>query len=139
MGLTMQEKEAVARQVRSRYQKAGRKEKSAILDEFIKTTGYKNRKYALRALNKPQTADALIVVKGKAVKLRPPKKRPATRSGFSRYCIFSRSFIFPMFRISIRLVDYEYQDPSSSMSPDTPAKNVSVLSISRPILPDKPR
>jgi hypothetical protein len=72
----MQEKKAVARQVRSRYQKAGRKEKSAILDEFIKTTGYKNRKYALRALNKPQTAEALIVVKGKAVKLRPPKKDP---------------------------------------------------------------
>jgi hypothetical protein len=43
MGLTMQEKKAVARQVRSRCLKAGRKEKPAILDEFIKTTGYKNR------------------------------------------------------------------------------------------------
>ncbi|MDR0378147.1 MAG: hypothetical protein LBH70_10185 [Spirochaetaceae bacterium] len=48
----MQEKKAVARQVRSRYQKAGRKEKSLILDEFISITGYKNRKYALRLLNK---------------------------------------------------------------------------------------
>jgi hypothetical protein len=31
----------------SRYQKAGRKKKAAILNEFIKTTGY-NRKYALQ-------------------------------------------------------------------------------------------
>jgi hypothetical protein len=48
MGLSMKEKQAVTRQVRSRYLHAGRKEKSAILDEFIKITGYKNRKYALR-------------------------------------------------------------------------------------------
>jgi hypothetical protein len=39
----MNEKKAVAAQVRSRYRKAGRKEKSVILDEFIKTTGCKNR------------------------------------------------------------------------------------------------
>jgi hypothetical protein len=30
----------------TRYQKAGRKEKSASLDKFISITGYKNRKYA---------------------------------------------------------------------------------------------
>jgi hypothetical protein len=45
MGLTMKKKKTVTRQVRSRYQKAGRKEKSAILDEFISITGYKSRKY----------------------------------------------------------------------------------------------
>ena len=85
MGLTMREKQAVTRQVRSRYLKAGRKEKSAILDEFIKITGYKNRKYALRLLNKPQAPQALLVVKGKTVKLKPRKKRPANRKGKKIY------------------------------------------------------
>jgi hypothetical protein len=70
----MQEKKAVTRQIRSRYQKAGRKEKSAILDEFIWITGYKNRKYALRILNQPPVPQALLVVNGKAVKLKPQKK-----------------------------------------------------------------
>jgi hypothetical protein len=78
-------KKAVTRQVRSRYRKAGRKEKSAILDEFIRITGYKNRKYALRVLNKPETTDALIVVKGKAVKLKPAEKKPANRKGKKIY------------------------------------------------------
>jgi hypothetical protein len=45
MGLTMKEKKAVTRQIRSRYQKSKRKEKSDILNEFIQLTGY-NRKYA---------------------------------------------------------------------------------------------
>jgi hypothetical protein len=77
----MQEKKAVTRQIRSRYLKAGRKEKSAILDEFIQITGYKNRKYALRILNQPEVPQALLVVKGKTVKLKPQKKRPANRTG----------------------------------------------------------
>jgi hypothetical protein len=85
MGLTMKEKQAVTRQVRSRYRQAGRKEKSAILDEFIRITGYKNRKYALRILNKPQAPQAILVVKGKAVKLKPPKKRPVNRTGKKIY------------------------------------------------------
>jgi hypothetical protein len=81
----MREKKAVATQVRSRYRKAGRKEKSAILDEFIKITGYKNRKYALRILNKPQNPQTLLAVKGKTVKLKPPKKRPLNRKGKKIY------------------------------------------------------
>jgi hypothetical protein len=43
-GVNYAGKKAVTRQVRSRYRKAGRKEKSAIPDEFISITGYKNRK-----------------------------------------------------------------------------------------------
>jgi hypothetical protein len=77
----MQEKKAVARQIRSCYQKTTRKEKSAILDEFIQATGCKNRKYTLRILNKPQTPEALLVVKGKAVKLKPSKPKPSNRTG----------------------------------------------------------
>ena len=49
MGLTMQEKKALAREVSKRYQKAKKKEKTQMLDEFVKTTGY-NRKYALHQL-----------------------------------------------------------------------------------------
>jgi hypothetical protein len=81
----MQEKKAVAKQIRSRYLKAGRKEKSAILDEFILTTGYKNRKYALRILNQPQAPQALLVVKGKAVKLKPKKPKLPNRTGKKIY------------------------------------------------------
>jgi hypothetical protein len=43
MGLSMKEKKAVAGQIRSRYQTANRKEKSEILNECIRLTGY-NRK-----------------------------------------------------------------------------------------------
>jgi hypothetical protein len=85
MGLTMKEKQAVTRQIRSRYQKAGRKEKSAMPDEFIRITGYKNRKYALRILNQPQSPKALLAVKGKAVRLKPQKKKPANRAGKKIY------------------------------------------------------
>jgi hypothetical protein len=72
----MQEKKAAAKRVRSRRLKAGRKEKPAILDEFIRITGCENREYALRILNKPETAEALLFVKGKTVKLKPQKKSP---------------------------------------------------------------
>ena len=84
MGLTMKEKQALTRQIRPRYRKAGRKEKTAVLNEFIRTTGY-NRKYALRILSKPETAEPLLVIKGKTVKLRPLKKRPANRTGKKIY------------------------------------------------------
>jgi hypothetical protein len=85
MGLSMKEKQAVTRQVRSRHLHAGRKEESAILDESIKITGYKNRKYALRILNQPQSPQALLIGNGKAVKLKPQKKRPANRTGKKIY------------------------------------------------------
>lgn len=45
----MQEKKALTREVSKRYQQAGKKEKTVILDELVKTTGY-NRKYALHIL-----------------------------------------------------------------------------------------
>jgi hypothetical protein len=38
------------KQLRARYRKASRKERSAILDEFVKTTGY-HRKHAIAVLN----------------------------------------------------------------------------------------
>jgi hypothetical protein len=84
MGLSMQEKKAVTMRIRSRYQKAKRKEKSVILNEFIQLTGY-NRKYALRILNQHQASQALLVVNGETVKLKPQKKRPSNRKGKKIY------------------------------------------------------
>jgi hypothetical protein len=78
MGLTMQEKKAVTRQIRSRCQNAQQKEKSDILNEFIQISGY-NRKYVLRILNQPPAPQALLAVNGKPVKCKPLKKRPANR------------------------------------------------------------
>jgi hypothetical protein len=37
-------------QLQARYRKASRQERSAILDEFVKTTGY-HRKHAIAVLN----------------------------------------------------------------------------------------
>lgn len=45
MGLTMREKKAITKEVAKRYQKARKKEKSRMLDEFVATTDY-NRNYA---------------------------------------------------------------------------------------------
>lgn len=45
MGLTMHERKAVTRQTASRYQQARKKDRSSILSEFCRLTGY-NRSYA---------------------------------------------------------------------------------------------
>ena len=42
-------KKALTREVSKRYQKAGKKEKTIILDELVRNTGF-NRKYALHIL-----------------------------------------------------------------------------------------
>ena len=54
--LTMREKKALTREVVQRYQTAARREKSALLTEFVATTHY-NRSYARRVLRLAQTRD----------------------------------------------------------------------------------
>jgi len=49
--LTMGQKKAITREVKERYQKARKKEKIMILDEFTRLTGY-NRCYASQILAK---------------------------------------------------------------------------------------
>lgn len=49
MGLTMREKQALIRETAQLYQKASKKHKSAILDQFVQITGY-HRKYATQIL-----------------------------------------------------------------------------------------
>ena len=49
MGLTMKDKKALTQELARRYRRSDRKHKTAILDEFVKTTGYR-RKYAIHLL-----------------------------------------------------------------------------------------
>ena len=49
MGLRLKERYAVIRETAKRYRRAGKKEKSTILCEFLRLTGY-NRKYAIHIL-----------------------------------------------------------------------------------------
>jgi len=47
--LTMRQKKAVTKELRDRYQRASKKEKTVMLNEFIQLTRY-NRSYAARVL-----------------------------------------------------------------------------------------
>lgn len=54
--LTMKEKHALTASIVRRYQKARKKEKTQILDEFVANTGY-NRSYARRLIKQSQNRD----------------------------------------------------------------------------------
>jgi hypothetical protein len=86
VGLSMYAKKEVVEQIRNRYQKATRKEKTAILNEFIKTTGYTNKKYAIRKLSKKSIKESIIIAGGKAVRIKPDnRQRPKNRQGKKIY------------------------------------------------------
>jgi hypothetical protein len=74
MGLNVKEKQAVTREYTPRYQKATKKEKRALLDEFTRLTGY-HRKSAIRLLSARPVREVLAVVDRKTVKLKLGKKR----------------------------------------------------------------
>jgi hypothetical protein len=80
MGLNMKEKQAVTREYKARYQKATKKVKSGLLDEFTRLTGY-HRKSAVRFLSGTPVREVLACRDGEAVKFKPEKKRPASRTG----------------------------------------------------------
>jgi len=80
MGLNMKEKKAVTREYKPRYQKASKKEKRGILDEFIKLTGY-HRKSAVRLLGAKPVKQIMLYIDGNPVKIKPEKKRPSNRKG----------------------------------------------------------
>jgi predicted nucleic-acid-binding protein len=80
MGLTMKEKKAVTREFKPRYQKATKKEKKAILDEYTRLTGY-HRKSAVRLLCAGQVRQVMLYSGGKPVKVKQEKKRPSNRKG----------------------------------------------------------
>ena len=80
MGLTMKEKQAVTREYIPRYQVTTKKEKSTLLDEFTRLTGY-HRTYAARLLSGKPVKEILLYLDGQAVKIKPEKKRPVNRKG----------------------------------------------------------
>jgi hypothetical protein len=80
MGLNMKERQAVTREYKPRYHKAAKKEKSALLTEFVRLTGY-HRKSTNRLLSRSPVRQVMVYGRGKAVKLKPEKKRPANRRG----------------------------------------------------------
>jgi hypothetical protein len=74
MGLTMKERQAVTGEYKPRYHKATKKGKQALLDEFVRLTGY-CRKSAARLPAAP------VYIGGRPVKFKPAKKRPTNRKG----------------------------------------------------------
>ena len=65
--LTMRQKKAVTKELKDRYQRASKKEKTMLLNELIRLTRY-NRSYAARALRVKEVL-GYISIAGKRVKL----------------------------------------------------------------------
>ena len=71
--LTMRHKKAITKELRDRYQRASKKEKTMMLDEFIRLTGY-NRSYAARALRIKRILGYLNIA-GKRIKYIADKRK----------------------------------------------------------------
>ena len=73
--LTMRQKKAVTRELRDRYQRASKKEKTMMLNEFIRLTGY-NRCYACQVLKaKKEKVLGYMNIGGKRVRLVRDKRK----------------------------------------------------------------
>jgi hypothetical protein len=71
--LTMRQKKAVTRELRDRYSKSSKKEKTMMLDEFIRLTRY-SRSYAARALRLKEVL-GYMQIEGKRVRLVRDKRK----------------------------------------------------------------
>jgi len=71
--LTMGQKKAVTRELRDRYQRSSKKEKTIFLNEFVQLTGY-NRSYAARALRIKKVLGYMNIA-GKRVRLVRDKRK----------------------------------------------------------------
>ena len=78
--LTMTEKKKVASQLRTRYQKASKKQKGSILAEFIEITGY-NHSYATRVLRSVASGPSAKI--HRTFKARPRKYDEAVQIALS--------------------------------------------------------
>jgi hypothetical protein len=85
----MNEKKALTREVSKRYQQAGRKDKTRLLDELVKTTGY-NRKYLLHILkNWGKTITVRLSGKAAMLKASPCKRK----KGGGRKPVYTGEFV----------------------------------------------
>jgi len=78
--LTMGQKKAVTQELRDRYHKARKKEKSAILDEFTRLTGY-HRCYASQILNQKKVL-GYATISGQRVKYVSGQKTSRKKNKF---------------------------------------------------------
>jgi len=72
--LTMRQKKAITKELRDRYQRASKKEKTMMLNEFIKLTGY-NRCYACQILKKKERLLGYLNIAGKRIKYITDKRK----------------------------------------------------------------
>jgi hypothetical protein len=79
MGLPLNMKQALTGELAPHYRRAGKKEKSKMLDEFVRQTGY-NRKYALHLLTH-WGKETFLTVEGKPVKLKAGAAKRRKGSG----------------------------------------------------------
>jgi len=79
--LTMRHKKAVTKELRDRYQKASKKEKTMMLNEFIRLTGY-NRCYACQILKKKERVLGYLNIAGKRIKYVADRKTKRKKKRF---------------------------------------------------------
>ena len=80
--LTMRQKKAVTKELKDRYQRASKKEKTIMLDEFIRLTRY-NRCYACQVLNmKKEKVLGYLNIAGKRIKYVADKKMKREKKRF---------------------------------------------------------
>ncbi|MBA7473568.1 hypothetical protein ES707_08908 [subsurface metagenome] len=72
--LTMRQKKAITKELRDRYQRASKKEKTMMLNEFIRLTGY-NRCYACQILKKKERVLGYLNIAGKRIKYEADKRK----------------------------------------------------------------
>jgi len=79
--LTMRQKKAVTKELRDRYQRASKKEKTMMLNEFIRLTGY-NRCYACQILKKKERVLGYLNIAGKRIKYVADRKTKRKKKRF---------------------------------------------------------
>lgn len=79
--LTMRQKKAVTKELRDRYQRASKKEKTMMLNEFIRLTGY-NRCYACQILKKKEKVLGYLNIAGKRIKYVADRKTKRKKRRF---------------------------------------------------------
>ena len=72
--LTMRQKKAVTKELKDRYQRASKKEKTMMLNEFLRLTGY-NRCYACQILKKKEIVLGYLNIAGKRIKYITDKRK----------------------------------------------------------------